>query len=151
MGLGAARRPLPWPRFRRGSAALSALAATVLAGCVIAGVDLEWPEAGSTTPWAHGGTAFLGTATCADWLGAGAGRRAAMVGALASAATGPDPENPGATLSDGQANLLFDRACSTRLSRSFLLYEIYNRAAVLNRGSSPLPPAAGAHSDALGH
>jgi hypothetical protein len=74
-----------------------------------------------------------------------------IVGALASAATGPDPENPGATLTDGQAFLLFNRACSTSVSRSFLLYEIYNRAAVFHRGPGPSVPAGGAYSGALGH
>lgn len=74
-------------------------------------------------------TAFLGTATCADWHHFGTAQRSTAVSALALAATGPDPENAGATLQEGAAFGLFQRACSTRASRSALLYEIYNRAA----------------------
>lgn len=151
LGAGRARRRLPWPRFRRGSAALSALAAVVLAGSVTVGIHLQWQRIAPPTSWAHTGTAFLGIATCADWQDAGAAQRLTIVGALASAATGPDPENSGATLTDGQAFLLFNRACSTSVSRSFLLYEIYNRAAVFHRGPGPSVPAGGAYSGALGH
>jgi hypothetical protein len=78
------------------------------------------------------GTAFLGTATCADWQAAGDARRLTIIQALATAATQPDPENPGATLSQGAAYGLFERACGTRASRSALLYETYNRAASMN-------------------
>jgi hypothetical protein len=88
------------------------------------------------------GTAFLGTATCADWRSGSVARRMTIIGALGVAATQPDPENPGATLDEGAAYGLFQRACSTRLSRSFLLYEVYNRAASFQavRGArAPLP------------
>jgi hypothetical protein len=78
------------------------------------------------------GTALLGTATCADWQAAGAARRLTIVQSLAAAATQPDPENPGATLSQGTAYGLFERVCATGPSRSVLLYEAYNRAASMS-------------------
>ncbi|HEY7150836.1 MAG TPA: hypothetical protein VH391_04075 [Solirubrobacterales bacterium] len=78
------------------------------------------------------GTALLGTATCATWQTSGAGKRLTIVNTLAAAATQPDPENPGATLSQGTAYGLFQRVCSTNASRSVLLYESYNRAASMS-------------------
>ena len=78
------------------------------------------------------GTAFLGTATCADWQAAGSTKRLAIIGTLAAAATQPDPENPGATLAQGSAYGLFERVCATGASRSVLLYEAYNRAASMS-------------------
>jgi len=96
---------------------------------------------------AKSGTAILGTATCADWQRADPAKRLAIVQTLGVAATQPDPENPGATLATAAAYGLFHRACSTRISRSTLLYETYNRAASfqsVRAGSGPL-------SSALGH
>lgn len=143
------RRPAPpvsLPRPVCGSAALSALAAAVLAACAIAALRLAAASEPAASP-PRPGTAYLGTATCADWLGAGPGRRAAIVAALATATTAPDPENRGATLARGQAYLVFDRACANRVSRSFLLYEIYNRAASFGAAGA----AGGFSSGALSH
>lgn len=92
---------------------------------------IAWRAPPPAASLGHGvaGTAMLGTATCSDWQRSSDARRLALIGALGIAATQPDPENPGATLDQGAAYGVFERACSTHLSRSFLLYEIYNRAA----------------------
>jgi hypothetical protein len=104
--------------------AATALVAT-LAIAVYTGRESS-PGAGAP---AGPGTAFLGTATCADWHDAGVARRLTIVRTLGVAATQPDPENRGATLGQGAAYGLFQRVCASRLSRSALLYETYNRAA----------------------
>ncbi len=111
------------------AARLVCLAALVLVSALAAAAYVtERPGAGAPAR-ASRGTAFLGTATCADWQAAGESRRLTMIGALATAATQPDPENRGATLSRGSAYGLFERACATTASRHVLLYETYNRAA----------------------
>ena len=74
-------------------------------------------------------TAFLQAATCADWRKASEGERRRTIRALTLAATKPDPESHGATLTDARAYRVFQRACSTQASTSAVLYEIYNRAA----------------------
>ena len=89
---------------------------------------------GGTSRSSHGharsaGTAFLQAATCSDWRRAGEAARRQIVRAMSLAATKPDPENRGATLTDRRAHQVFDRACSTEASRFAVLYEIYNRAA----------------------
>jgi hypothetical protein len=103
-------------------------AAAALASSLAIGAHALRPGAASR-PASGPGTALLGTATCADWQDASVQRQLTIISSLGVAATQPDPENPGATLAQGAAYGLFERACSTRLSRSFLLYEIYNRAA----------------------
>jgi hypothetical protein len=111
---------------------IAVLAATVLVlALALAAYVSERPGAtGPATPaTASHGTAFLGTATCANWQAAGVARRLTIIRTLTAAATQPDPENPGATLSQGAAYGLFERACATQPSRSALLYEAYNRAA----------------------
>jgi hypothetical protein len=120
---------------------ITALAATVLVvSLAIAAYALE-PRV--TTPTASAGafhgTALLGTATCASWQAADATRRLTIIGALAAAATQPDPENPGATLSPGAAYGLFERVCATRSSRTLLLYEAYNRAASMSVAGAVTP------------
>jgi hypothetical protein len=105
------------------------LAAVVLVAALAAAAYVaERPGAEAPAGASHG-TAFLGSATCADWQAAGDSRRLTIIGALATAATQPDPENPGATLSQGSAYGLFERACATTASQHVLLYETYNRAA----------------------
>ena len=89
------------------------------------------------------GTAFLGTATCADWRAASDERRMVIVRTLTVAATRPDPENPGATLSNGAAYGLFQRVCSSPESRSTLLYESYNRAASFGSARAGSPAISG--------
>jgi hypothetical protein len=118
---------------------LAAAAAGVLAVCVLGALAVDRGPAlleGLASRPAGPGTAFLGTATCADWHAAGAARRTTIAASLASAATAPDPENPGATLDRGATFGLFATACSTQASRSALLYEIYNRAASFRAGAA---------------
>jgi hypothetical protein len=137
------------PRLRSlgAAAGLLALAAAVLAGAVGLALAEGWihpdPPVGAS---GSAGTAFLGTATCADWQRADVDERVATLDALTIAATQPDPENRGATMSRGDAYGVLRGACSTRLSRPVLLYEIYNRAA-----SFQAVKAGGAFSGALGH
>jgi hypothetical protein len=117
------------------AARLATVAATVLVGALgLALYVAERPGAGGPAAPASAvpGTAFLGSATCADWQAAGATRRLTIVGTLAAAATQPDPENQGATLSQGATYGLFERVCATAASRSMLLYESYNRAASMS-------------------
>jgi hypothetical protein len=89
------------------------------------------------------GTASLQSSTCADWSAWSVGRRIAALRTLGVAATGPDPENAGATLGDGAAYSLFQRACSTRVANTFVLYEIYNRAASFAPAAAPASPSLG--------
>ena len=89
------------------------------------------------------GTASLQSSTCADWSGWSDRRRMAAVQTLGVAATQPDPENAGATLDAAAAYSLFQRACSTRVARTFVLYEIYNRAASFAPAARPVPGALG--------
>jgi hypothetical protein len=127
-------------RARRLGVAASVLACAVMGALSVASV----PELiGNLATRPTLATAKLATATCADWQAAGGGRRAAIVDALGVAATAPDPENGGATLARGEGYALLSRACSTRLSRSFLLFEVYNRAASFTAPAASPAPAMG--------
>ena len=112
-------------------AKVAALALAVMAGSLALAwaVERTFFEPDPAPAVRTAGTASLGTTTCADWRGATRQRRLVIVRTLAVAATHPDPENPGATLSDSAAYGLFQRVCSTPAARSTLLYESYNRAA----------------------
>lgn len=144
----AARAPAAAPRALAGIGSRARLvlsAAAVLAATVLGVVSLRAAPAlvGDIATRPSLATARLATATCADWQAAGNGRRGAIADALAVAATAPDPENPGATLSRASASTLLSRACSTRLSRSFLLFEIYNRGAAFGPPGAASSPALG--------
>jgi hypothetical protein len=116
--------------------AVIVMAASLAAVAVLEGLGPAGSPAGAAS---SAGTAFLGTTTCGDWRDAGVTRRLTIVRMLAVAATRPDPENPGATLSNGAAYGLFQRICSGSSPDSTLLYESYNRAASFQsvRGGSP--------------
>ncbi len=130
----------PGPRTRLASSAAAVFACTLLAAASFTAPTLVGDIA--TRPAIA--TMRLATATCADWQAAGSARRDALVGALTVAATAPDPENPGATLDRAAASTQLSRACSTRLSRSFLLFEVYNRAASFSpAGAAGAAPALG--------
>ena len=137
------------PRLAGGSrpARLATLAAIVLAAALTVGgyVAASTPGYGPAAPprTAPAGTALLGTATCADWQDWGVSKRLAALTALGVAATQPDPENPGATLRQGEAYGLFQRVCATNASGSALLYEAYNRAASFQSVSAGQSPVAG--------
>jgi hypothetical protein len=142
-----ARPRIRAPRIRRwgARARLAAVAVTVMAMSLAAVVAWEEFAPGSspgpTAPTA--GTAFLGTTTCADWGDASVTRRLTIVRLLAVAATQPDPENPGATLSNGAAYGLFQRICSGSAPDSTLLYESYNRAASFSSVRAGSPAVSG--------
>jgi hypothetical protein len=128
-----ARPRIPLPRLAGlGVRARLAILAVAVMAMSLAAVA-TWEELAPATPPAPvapiTGTAFLGTTTCADWSDASVARRLTIVRMLAVAATQPDPENPGATLSNGAAYGLFQRICSGSAPDSTLLYESYNRAA----------------------
>ena len=109
---------------------LLGLASCVLAISLAATVGLrELPSSLAGLATRTTGTAFLQSASCADWNRAGRTRRSVIASTLAVAATAPDPENAGATLDEGGTFSLFARACSTAASQHALLYEVYNRAA----------------------
>jgi hypothetical protein len=126
-----ARRPARASWSRRLRIATATATALTAALALLSCLAIAWRAPRPAAHPGHGvaGTAILGTATCSDWQRASDARRLALIGALGIAATQPDPENPGATLDQGAAYGILQRACSTHLSRSFLLYEIYNRAA----------------------
>jgi hypothetical protein len=124
---------------------LALLAVVVLAmslAAVAAWEELAPAEAPPTAAAAPG-TAFLGTTTCADWRDASVAKRMTIVQMLAVAATQPDPENPGATLSGGAAYGLFQRICSGSAPESTLLYESYNRAASFQSVRAGSPAVSG--------
>lgn len=132
---------LPGPARLGVKGRLAAVAVVVMAislGCVAAWNEIAPGVLPARTTPAQG-TAFLGTATCADWRDASVARRLVIVRTLAVAATSPDPENPGASLANGAAYGLFRRICSRPAARSTLLYESYNRAASFQsvRGGAP--------------
>ena len=134
-------RPTIPERFQLVLAAVAVLAVAVLAALAMdpARGALE----GLSTRGLGSGTASLQSSTCADWRGWPVGRRMAALQTLGVAATQPDPENTGATLGDGAAYSLFQRACSTRVARTFILYEIYNRAASFAPATAPASPSLG--------
>lgn len=123
---------------------LALLAVAVLAMSLAAVAVWEGLSPGEAPSAAQqAGTAFLGTTTCADWRHATVARRMTIVQMLAVAATHPDPENPGATLSDGAAYGLFQRVCSGSAPDSTLLYESYNRAASFQAVRAGSPAVSG--------
>jgi hypothetical protein len=145
VGAPAARRRGRWPRVAGLSprARLTALAALVLVAALGAAAYVAERPGARGSAGATNSTAFLGTATCADWRAAGDPRRLEIIRALGIAATQPDPENPGATLSQGAAYGLFERACATSASHSVLLYETYNRSASMSAARASASPGWG--------
>jgi hypothetical protein len=125
---------------------LALLAVSVFAVAVLGALALSPARGvldGLATRGLASGTATLQSSTCADWSAWSDRRRTAAVQTLGVAATQPDPENAGATLGAAAAYSLFQRACSTRVARTFVLYEIYNRAASFAPAARPVPGALG--------
>jgi hypothetical protein len=77
----------------------------------------------------HGQT--LQQARCSDWLVATAAEKQAAVTALTAIVGGPTEYRGvrGTTLTRPEAYQLMTNACSSRIARNFLLYELYIRAA----------------------
>jgi hypothetical protein len=150
--LRAPRTRIRAPRLRGlgARARLAVLAVVVLAVSVAAVAAWEELAPGHPPQAASPGTAFLGTTTCADWRDAGVQRRMTIVQMLAVAATRPDPENRGATLSAGAAYGLFQRICSGSAPGSTLLYESYNRAASFQSVRAGSPAVSGGFGSGTG-
>jgi hypothetical protein len=79
----------------------------------------------------------LQSARCAQWRGATARRRDAVVATLADVIGGPTPYGRASTLPADVAHQLFDRTCRRHYARGFLLYELYSRAAAFYPVSHP--------------
>ena len=79
----------------------------------------------------------LPAATCTDWNRAGAAERIGAVRGLTVSAAARTPGAPGPTLGRAEATELLDRVCAAPVARSFLLYEMYNRAASFRSAGSP--------------
>ena len=79
----------------------------------------------------------LQSARCVQWKGASAGERANVAAALSHSVGGATPYGRGTTLSAGEAQGLFDRACSNPIAEHWLLYELYIRAAGMRSSYTP--------------
>jgi len=84
-------------------------------------------------PVARLGGKALQSARCAQWRGAPARQRDAVVATLAAVVGGSTPYGPASTLPASVAHDLFDRTCARRYARGFLLYELYTRAAAFSK------------------
>jgi hypothetical protein len=73
----------------------------------------------------------LQRAECSNWLAAGPADRALAVSALAAAVGAPTEYRGvrGTALTEAQAYQLLDSSCAGPISRHFLLYQLYIRAA----------------------
>jgi hypothetical protein len=124
-------------------------AAAVLAGCGAREAAPQRPAAAVTaspSPAAPvkprrsvaliGGKA-LQSARCREWRRGSARQRAAIVSTLQLVVGGPTPYGQASSLPAADATALFDRACSRSYARSFLLYELYTRAAAFHRHAPP--------------
>jgi hypothetical protein len=79
----------------------------------------------------------LQSARCTQWRRGTAHERAAIVQTLQAVVGGPTPYGQASSLPPADATALFDRACSRSYARSFLLYELYTRAAAFHRRAPP--------------
>ena len=116
----------------RSARALAMLACAALAGSGC-GAD---PEPGGE---AEGERASLGSRpgklTCEDWRQGTDAERRGTIHQLTLNAEGnanPDDEGPNRAIDPDRAYEVFDGWCSKRLARGFLLYDLYNRAAVFS-------------------
>jgi len=79
----------------------------------------------------------LQSARCTQWRRGSSHERAAIVSTLQAVVGGPTPYGRASALAPRDATALFDRACSRAYARSFLLYELYTRAAAFHRHAPP--------------
>jgi hypothetical protein len=84
-----------------------------------------------TAPALIGGVK-LQSARCAQWAGASAAEKSAVVDVLGNVVGGPTPYGRASSLSRSEAFALFDRACAQRFASGFLLYELYTRASAFH-------------------
>lgn len=78
---------------------------------------------------------------CSDWQESDEGIRAYVVDRLETIVggqiTGRGADGRGATITDDQAQRLFDGTCSSPRARGFLLYKLYGHAAGFSGGGGP--------------
>ncbi len=122
--------------------------AVALAAVLAAAVAAAWPDAPSRAPAAVQRTAAptfdgrvggvpLQQARCAQWATASATQRGQVVAALAATVGGASTTGGvGTTLPAARATAIFDVRCAQAGASSFLLYEIYTRAAAFSRSGS---------------
>jgi hypothetical protein len=119
-------------RLRRRASARTLAVAALLAAAVAATFPLVRP--GPSSRPVTGGLALVGgmrlqQARCAQWLAAGGAERARALSALHGVVGGPTPFGQATALTSAEAERLFDRTCARPMAQSFLLYELYTRAA----------------------
>ncbi len=113
------------------------LAALVAAGAATLALALPHSatHAGRPLPRANTDSLIAGsplqTARCSNWLRASAADKALAIRALNYAVGAPTEYKGvrGTTLSDTQGYNLLNNACSNPIAKSFLIYELYIRAA----------------------
>ena len=83
----------------------------------------------------------LQQARCSNWLRASAVDRAFAVQSLAAVVGSPTEYKgvTGTTLTPAETYQLLDNACSNRIARNFLLYELYIRAAAFRSLAATQP------------
>jgi hypothetical protein len=115
-------------------------AAAVLAGCGAREASPQPAATGQVKPRRSvaliDGKA-LQSARCSQWQRGSARERAAIVSTLQAVVGGPTPYGQASALPPADATALFDRACSRAYAKSFLLYELYTRAAAFHRRAPP--------------
>jgi hypothetical protein len=119
-------RAVPQAHLIAGAAAL--LAAVLVVALASSGGGTPRAVRHAARPALIGGVP-LQRARCAQWRAGGPAQRLAVVRALAQTVGGPSGTARGTTLSTADALNVFDEACSSRVARHFLLYEIYIRVA----------------------
>jgi hypothetical protein len=120
------------PARRRGSRALVLAALAALA--LVSALPLVTHHGGSAPRSFAPNVALVGglplqQARCQQWLSATASERNAALDALHGVVGGPTSFGPATALTRPEATRLFDRTCASPWARSFLLYELYTRAA----------------------
>src|SRR4051794_800675 len=117
------------------SAPASGVRPTLAMGCGItsirSGLGLLGCGASSATMFRSNAdlSSSLQSTNCSVWNASTQTQRMQLISALAAAATKPDPENNGPTLSERDAYSVLESRCSPSYASTILLYEIYNRAA----------------------
>jgi hypothetical protein len=119
------------------AALLFALAVLAAAGAIVLAFSQPEPRHDAlpaATPAAKPYAGLIGgvplqSARCEQWLAGSGAERNKVAAALAHSVGGATPYGRGTTLSTGEAQALFDRACANPIAAHWLLYELYIRAA----------------------
>jgi hypothetical protein len=118
-------------------------AALALATLVAAAVAVGCGQEQSDPPAAAEPASVLGPRpgkiTCADWeRGTDEERRGTItqLNLVAAENANPSDVGPNRVLEPDRAYALFERWCGDQISRGFLLYDLYNRAAAFSLGDA---------------